>query len=98
MKLLFDQNLSFKLCQRLAALYPGSAQARMIGMDRVPDTHNYSEAETRDYSIDLLLKEAGWPLAHAGRDTEFPVTGMPNESGEGFVDYVLWGGRGHFPR
>jgi type I restriction enzyme R subunit len=26
------------------------------------DTHDYSEAETRDYFIDLLLKEAGWPL------------------------------------
>jgi type I restriction enzyme, R subunit len=25
-----------------------------------PDEHNYSEAETRDYFIDLLLKEAGW--------------------------------------
>ncbi|EQD43899.1 type III restriction enzyme, res subunit, partial [mine drainage metagenome] len=24
-----------------------------------PDTHDYSEAETRDYFIDLLLKEAG---------------------------------------
>jgi len=27
-----------------------------------PDTHDYSKAETRDYFIDLLLKEAGWPL------------------------------------
>lgn len=27
-----------------------------------PDTHDYSEAETRDSFIDLLLKEAGWPL------------------------------------
>ena len=26
-----------------------------------PDTHDYSEVETRDYCIDLLLKEAGWP-------------------------------------
>jgi type I restriction enzyme, R subunit len=26
----------------------------------VPDNHNYNEAETRDYFIDLLLKEAGW--------------------------------------
>ena len=58
-----------------------------------PDTHDYSEAETRDYFIDLLLKEAGWPLDQA-RDREFPVTGMPNESGEGFVDYVLWGDDG----
>ena len=59
----------------------------------LPDTHDYSEAETRDYFIDLLLKEAGWPLDQE-RDREFPVTGMPNESGEGFVDYLLWGSDG----
>jgi type I restriction enzyme R subunit len=58
-----------------------------------PDTHNYSEAETRDYFIDLLLKEAGWPLDKK-QDLEYPVTGMPNEKGEGFVDYVLWGDDG----
>jgi type I restriction enzyme R subunit len=57
------------------------------------DTHNYSEAETRDYFIDLLLKEAGWPL-DKHQDREYPVTGMPNEKGEGFVDYVLWGDDG----
>lgn len=57
------------------------------------DTHDYSEAETRDYFIDLLLKEAGWALDQP-RDREFPVTGMPTESGEGFVDYVLWGADG----
>ena len=58
-----------------------------------PDTHDYSEAETRDYFIDLLLKEAGWPLDQ-DRDREFEVTGMPNSQGEGFVDYVLWGDDG----
>ena len=58
-----------------------------------PDDHNYSEAETRDYFIDLLLKEAGWSLANP-QDREFPVTGMPNNTGEGFVDYVLWGDDG----
>jgi type I restriction enzyme R subunit len=58
-----------------------------------PDTHNYSEAETRDYFIDLLLKEAGWPLDQA-RDREYEVSGMPNEQGKGFVDYVLWGDDG----
>lgn len=58
-----------------------------------PDDHNYSEAETRDYFIDLLLKEAGWALANP-QDREFPVTGMPNNTSEGFVDYVLWGDDG----
>ena len=58
-----------------------------------PDDHNYSEAETRDYFIDLLLKEAGWGLASA-QDREFPVRGMPSNTGEGFVDYVLWGDDG----
>ena len=56
----------------------------------IPDTHDYNEAQTRDAFIDLLLREAGWPLDQE-RDREFPVTGMPNNSGEGFVDYVHWG-------
>ena len=58
-----------------------------------PDTHDYSEAETRDYFIDLLLKEAGWPLDQP-RDREFEVSGMPNQKGVGYVDYVLWGDDG----
>jgi type I restriction enzyme, R subunit len=57
------------------------------------DTHDYSEAQTRDYFIDLLLKEAGWPLAEP-RDREYEVSGMPNNQGKGFVDYVLWGDDG----
>jgi len=61
--------------------------------EATPDTHNYSEAETRDYFIDLLLKEAGWPLDKQ-QDREYPVTGMPNAKNEGFVDYVLWGDDG----
>jgi type I restriction enzyme R subunit len=62
--------------------------------EATPDNHDYSEAETRDYFIDLLLKEAGWAVAKPGHDTEFPVTGMPNNNGSGFVDYVLWGDDG----
>ncbi len=58
-----------------------------------PDAHDYSEAETRDYFIDLLLKEAGWPLGNT-RDREYEVSGMPNAKGKGYVDYVLWGDDG----
>ncbi len=59
----------------------------------IPDDHDYNEAETRDSFIDLLLAEAGWALDQP-RDREFPVQGMPSQSGEGFVDYVLWGDDG----
>ncbi len=57
-----------------------------------PDTHDYSEAETRDYFIDLLLKEAGWQLDV--KNFEIEVSGMPNNQGVGYVDYVLWGDDG----
>jgi type I restriction enzyme R subunit len=57
-----------------------------------PDTHDYSEAETRDYYIDLLLREAGWQLTD--KNLEVEVSGMPNNQGKGFVDYVLWGDDG----
>ena len=57
------------------------------------DTHDYSEAQTRDLIIDELLREAGWLLTD-DRDREFAVTGMPNADGTGRVDYVLWGNDG----
>ena len=37
-----------------------------------------------------MLREAGWPLDKR-EDREYPVTGMLNGKGDGFVDYVLWG-------
>ncbi|HLZ74831.1 DEAD/DEAH box helicase family protein [Phenylobacterium sp.] len=61
---------------------------------RAPDTHDYDEATTRDTFIDLLLRESGWTFTRPGHDTEYRVTGMPNQPGEGFVDYVLWGDDG----
>jgi type I restriction enzyme, R subunit len=60
---------------------------------QTPDDHDYSESETRDFFIDLLLKESGWDLK-APDVLEYPVVGMPNDKGEGFVDYVLWGDDG----
>jgi type I restriction enzyme R subunit len=57
------------------------------------DTHDYSEARTRVDLLDGMLREAGWPLRET-RDREYPVTGMPSQSGNGFVDYVLWGDDG----
>ena len=79
-----DQELQ-ALRQELAAL----RQAR----EQVPDSHDYTEAETRRYLIDLELHRAGWPLDQE-QEREYEVTGMPNNKGIGYVDYVLWGDDG----
>ncbi|MGE0304250.1 MAG: DEAD/DEAH box helicase family protein [Acidimicrobiia bacterium] len=57
------------------------------------DDRDYTEADTRDLFIDVLLGEAGWPLDQPA-DREYEVSGMPNAQGKGFVDYVLWGADG----
>jgi type I restriction enzyme R subunit len=80
------------LDEELARLRAEVAAAKKAAAER-PDSHNYSEEQTRDFFIDLLLKEAGWPLDQA-RDREFEVVGMPNNQSRGFVDYVLWGDDG----
>ena len=49
-----------------------------------------SEAQTRKHFIDVALQEAGW-FIDRNCSIEEPVTGMPNATGTGFVDYVLWG-------
>jgi len=51
------------------------------------------EWATRKGYIDHYLEEAGWALG-AGCTHEEEVQGMPNGSGQGFVDYVLWGDDG----
>jgi len=76
----------------LAALRAELAQAKAANI-AVPDTHDYDEADTRTFFIDVLLREAGWVVGDNAA-IEVPVTGMPNGKGEGFVDYVLWGADG----
>ncbi|MHA6839805.1 DEAD/DEAH box helicase family protein [Ralstonia pseudosolanacearum] len=75
--------------QRLRAEVAAAKKANALE----PDTHDYSEAETRKAYIDLLLREAGWTL-HPAKNFEIEVTGMPNNEGKGYVDYVLWGDDG----
>ena len=58
--------------------------------NRTYQVDEISEAKTRKYYIDLELKEAGWIIGKNVTEEE-EVTGMPNASGIGYVDYVLWG-------
>ncbi len=61
--------------------------------EAVPETHDWDEHKTRKLIIDLALQRTGWPLDQE-QDREYEVTGMPNESGIGYADYVLWGDDG----
>ena len=119
--LLADKNAIDEELKQLRAELAEAKQANTVQ----PDTHDYSEAQTRDLFIDLLLKESGWVLASTplsqrkqssslsgvegtaneaekfeGKEgtanvaREFEVSGMPNTTGKGFVDYVLWGNDG----
>lgn len=76
----------------LAVTRAALAQAKAANI-AVPDSHDYDEADTRRFFIDVLLREAGWELGK-NASAEVPVSGMPSTSGEGFVDYVLWGADG----
>jgi type I restriction enzyme, R subunit len=56
-----------------------------------------NEALTRSIYINSLLREAGWD-PFGLNVAEYPVVGMPkgngSDTGNGFVDYVLWGNNG----
>lgn len=73
---------------------------RELTEKRKANTENYdfvideiSEFETRKRYIDVELKLSGWNI---GTDVgeEVAVLGMPNYSGVGYVDYVLYGDNG----
>ena len=76
-----------KLRAEMAAMRQENQQRRTFS----PDHRN--EAETRSSIIDITIKSMGWTF---GQDCieEVPVIGMPNESGAGKADYVLYGDNG----
>lgn len=52
-----------------------------------------SEFKTRKIYIDVALKDAGWDIGTNCLE-EVEVSGMPNTSGTGYVDYVLYADNG----
>jgi len=63
------------------------------------DALDFDEATTRDRLIDSQLVDVGWNVGPKGINTdevtrEEKVDGQPTETGQGFVDYVLWDDNG----
>lgn len=54
MKLLFDQNLSHRLPEMLAHAFPGSSQARLLGLDRADDRTLWRYAAENGFCIVTL--------------------------------------------
>jgi predicted nuclease of predicted toxin-antitoxin system len=51
MKLLFDQNLSFKLCTQLADDFPDSNQVRLLGLDAAEDRTIWEHAKANGFTL-----------------------------------------------
>jgi type I restriction enzyme R subunit len=80
-ELLADKNALDSALQQARAEV-AKAKAAAIAADKTqPDGHDYSEAETRDAFIDLLLKEAGWSMPERG--TGVPPVESPEHAQHG---------------
>lgn len=51
MKLLLDQNLSFKLCQRLSDIFPGSSHVRLVGLQEAGDREVWDFARANGFTL-----------------------------------------------
>jgi predicted nuclease of predicted toxin-antitoxin system len=51
MKLSFDQNLSFKLCQNLADIFPGLSQVRLLGLATANDRTIWEHAKANSFTL-----------------------------------------------
>ncbi|HEX4043816.1 MAG TPA: DUF5615 family PIN-like protein [Xanthobacteraceae bacterium] len=54
MKLLFDENLSFKLCERIGDLFPESIQTRLAGLSRADDRTVWNYAAANGFALVTL--------------------------------------------
>lgn len=76
-----------KMQAEMAELRAGNTASRTYVAGTV------TEAETRKGYVDVDLKAMGWQFK-LNCFEEVPVFGMPNDTGGGFVDYVLTGDNG----
>ena len=101
---LADKDLAFEDSQKKLADTEEQLQQLQAEIQRIKAENkktiadaDYTEVQTRDLFIDLMLRESAWD-PHGPNVEEYPVTGMPKKdgsrTGKGFVDYVLWGDDG----
>jgi predicted nuclease of predicted toxin-antitoxin system len=51
MKLLFDQNLRFKLCRQLEGLFPGSMHVGFVGLAKATDIEVWEYAKLGEFAL-----------------------------------------------
>ena len=51
MKLLFDQNLSFKLCHIIVDLFPDSSHVRLVGLSEAADRTLWDFAKANGFTV-----------------------------------------------
>lgn len=51
MKFLFDQNISFRIIEKISNLFPGSKQVRQIGLEDCKDFEIWEYAKENDFVI-----------------------------------------------
>lgn len=51
MKLLFDQNISFRLLERVKHLFPEAKQVRILGLENASDIQIWEYAKNHNYCI-----------------------------------------------
>ncbi len=66
MKLLFDQNLSFKLCALLSDLFPDSKPVRELGLDQSDDRIVWQHAKDNGFMLVSLDSDFADMAAHYG--------------------------------
>ena len=54
MKLLLDENLSFRLCELLSDIFPGAQHVRTAGLERADDLTVWRYAKSHDFALVTL--------------------------------------------
>ncbi len=87
-----------QLAAGISTSFLETVAAKLDGRSAPPRSGGITEAETRRAYIDVYLEEAGWDVLETDgamlpgkAGVEIKVEGMPNGTGEGFCDYVLYG-------
>jgi predicted nuclease of predicted toxin-antitoxin system len=88
LKLLFDQNISFRIVKQLSILFPGAAQVKELGLENSSDRDIWEYAKKNSYTIITFDADFGVLATLFGHPPKIIWLRIGNTSSNALIDYL----------
>jgi predicted nuclease of predicted toxin-antitoxin system len=88
LKLLFDQNISFRIVKQLSSLFPDAAQVKQIGLENSSDRQIWEYAKKNSFTIVTFDADFGVLATLLGHPPKIIWLRIGNTNSNALIEYL----------